>query len=243
MTNLKENDENANANFNEEEFSKRFNCAKCHVKLTDVKLLKSHYWKVHITKNDIIDINNPAQVLKEVDENKMQAVQESNGKSPALKTKSETKKQQPPNKKRKLSIKLNLSRALAKKLLNNGASSTKSNSDGDDEESSSCNDDKSTASQQDDTELNSELESFSQNGDGDDDVDDEDSNQSQVSTDIDEIQDKLESLTEDEIKYYNMSGDIDEARIAERVDALYDNMEYNKSKLDFLLFLIFFFRN
>lgn len=228
MTNLKENDENANGAFNEEEFSKRFNCAKCHVKLTDVKLLKVHYWKVHISKNDIVDINNPAKVLKEVDENKMQAVQDNNGKSPALKTKPETKKQQPPNKKRKLSIKLNLSKALAKKLLNNGASNTKNNSDGDDEESLSYNDDKSTASQPDDTELNSELESFSQNGN--DDVDSEDSDQSQDSKEMDDIQDKLESLTEDEIKYYNMSDDIDEAKIAERVDALYANTEYNKSK-------------
>ena len=146
MTNLKENDENAHDTFSEEEFSKRFNCTKCHVKLTDVKLLKVHYWKVHISKNDIVDVNNPAKVLKEVDENKMEAVEDNKGKSPAVKTKPEPKKQPPPNRKRKLSIKLNLSKALAKKLLNNGASNTKSNSDGDDEESLSYNDDKSIAS-------------------------------------------------------------------------------------------------
>jgi hypothetical protein len=33
--------------------AKEFGCVKCSVKLQDVKLLKNHYWKVHIRQKDI----------------------------------------------------------------------------------------------------------------------------------------------------------------------------------------------
>jgi hypothetical protein len=47
--------------------AKVFGCRKCYVKLKDVKLLKSHFWKVHITKNDIS--NALSSSLKKNDKN------------------------------------------------------------------------------------------------------------------------------------------------------------------------------
>ena len=33
---------------------KKFNCVKCSIPLQDIKLLKKHFWKVHISKNEIV---------------------------------------------------------------------------------------------------------------------------------------------------------------------------------------------
>lgn len=41
----------------QEVLTERFNCIKCSIKLKDVKLLKTHFWKVHITKNEVFKAN------------------------------------------------------------------------------------------------------------------------------------------------------------------------------------------
>ncbi len=43
---------------------KKFSCKHCSVELKDVKLLKVHYWKVHIQKKDIFNFMKPADTLK-----------------------------------------------------------------------------------------------------------------------------------------------------------------------------------
>jgi hypothetical protein len=45
------------ANRNEELLREKFKCKNCKVKLKDVKLLKLHYWKVHISKDDVEKAN------------------------------------------------------------------------------------------------------------------------------------------------------------------------------------------
>jgi hypothetical protein len=47
---------------------KEFGCKKCCVKLRDVKLLKSHYWKVHISKKDIINAEHLIFTVKNEEE-------------------------------------------------------------------------------------------------------------------------------------------------------------------------------
>lgn len=41
--------------YNIENVQERFKCVQCSVKLKDVKLLKNHFWKVHISENEIFN--------------------------------------------------------------------------------------------------------------------------------------------------------------------------------------------
>lgn len=47
----------------EELLLKKFRCNKCAVFLKDVKLLKTHYWEVHISKEDIYDDTLPTESI------------------------------------------------------------------------------------------------------------------------------------------------------------------------------------
>ncbi len=55
MTKSKSAKKEAQIELNESVLSlaKRLNCPKCFIQLIDVKILKSHYWRVHISKKDI----------------------------------------------------------------------------------------------------------------------------------------------------------------------------------------------
>lgn len=50
-----------NALQGEDELEKKFNCVKCSIKLKDVKLLKMHFWQVHISKNEIFNHMKPTE--------------------------------------------------------------------------------------------------------------------------------------------------------------------------------------
>ena len=195
------------------ELQKAFNCSKCHIKLKDVKLLKLHYWRVHIGENDIVKANRMLQLSG----SNMNAAQErlldSQSQKSGADLSADAKAKQgqaavlhflkadssTPNRKRK-HRKSTTSTEIDVGALLDGNSAKKRPVVSDSEDVGSSADSKSDVL--------------------DEKTGQESADESESDLEKQNLEEKLMSLTDEEIKYFNLSEDIDEANVAERAEAL-----------------------
>lgn len=118
---------NQSIDYNEK--AKEFGCKKCCVKLKDVKLLKIHFWKVHISKKDIVNAEkiNQFNPIENKDEKNVETKQKRKLKETDNKT--ETKKS------KTLTNSAKLNEKLENEIVNNHNSSLNESA----ESQSSCN--------------------------------------------------------------------------------------------------------
>ena len=162
---------------------KQFNCIKCCVKLKDVKLLKTHFWQVHISNNEInkAKLFVPGQSIENL--------------TPTV-TKSGTKKRK---------INEGSSKKGAKKRLSLFDSKDKENqSEHEDQEE-----------EEDEDEENKNVKK---------------SSKAKKQSDEQKLISKLENLTDDEIKMFNLTKDIDEYQLHDKFKLLEKEKPYNKSR-------------